>query len=193
MPRGSQTDAAIIVPLRSFVLGKARLADVLDDDARTNLARSMADRVVAAAGDRDLAIVTSAPEVCEWAVARGLTVLEDPGSLDGAAAAGQAWAAAHGHARYAIVHADLPRATSLDAITGDGGNAIAVVVPDHRNDGTPVLSLPTGSPFTFQYGPGSAARHIAEAEVRGLQVRVVHDPDLAFDVDLPADLEALAP
>ena len=66
-----------------------------------------------------------------------------------------------------------------------------MIVPDHRGDGTPVLALPTATPFTFAYGPGSAARHVAEAERRGLTIRRVADPDLAFDVDLPADLEML--
>jgi len=66
-----------------------------------------------------------------------------------------------------------------------------VLVPDHRDDGTPVLSVPVAAPFRFAYGPGSFRRHVAEASRHGLAVRVVRDPDLAFDVDLPADLERL--
>jgi 2-phospho-L-lactate guanylyltransferase len=54
-----------------------------------------------------------------------------------------------------------------------------------------VLSVPIGVPFRFAYGPGSFVRHVAEAERLGLDVRVVRDPDLAFDVDVPADLEQL--
>jgi 2-phospho-L-lactate guanylyltransferase (CobY/MobA/RfbA family) len=66
-----------------------------------------------------------------------------------------------------------------------------VIVPDHRDDGTPVLSLPTRVPFTFAYGPDSAARHTEEAGRRSLRVRILRDPALAFDVDVAADLEAL--
>jgi 2-phospho-L-lactate guanylyltransferase len=65
-------------------------------------------------------------------------------------------------------------------------------VPCHRDDGTNVVSLPAGSPFRFGYGPGSFRRHAAEARRLGLAVRVVRDPELAFDVDLPEDLAALA-
>jgi 2-phospho-L-lactate guanylyltransferase len=54
-----------------------------------------------------------------------------------------------------------------------------------------VLSVPVGVPFRFAYGPGSFRRHVAEAERLGLHVRVVRDPDLAFDVDVPDDLEQL--
>ena len=91
----------------------------------------------------------------------------------------------------AVVHADLPFARSLDAVVTDGGAPVAVIVPDHRDDGTPVLSLPTSVPFTFAYGPDSAARHADEARRRSLSVRILRDPALAFDVDIAADLEAL--
>ena len=182
----------IVVPLRSFTLAKARLAAALDAPARSALIRTMAERVVAAAGTHRVGVVSSAPEVRSWAAAHGLDVVDDPGTLDAAAVAGRRWARALGCTRYAIVHADLPRATSLDAVVADRARSVAVIVPDHRNDGTPVLSLPTAVDFTFAYGPGSAARHELEAKRVGLAVRVVHDPDLAFDVDVPSDLDALA-
>src|SRR3954453_1136844 len=190
-PPDARDDAGGVIPLRSFTDAKVRLASVLTDDARAAFARTMADTVVAAAGNRAVAIVSSAPEVLEWAAALGCTVLDDPGSLDGAADAGRAWARARGFGRVVIVHADLPLARSLDAVPGDGAAPVAVIVPDHRDDGTPVLALPAATPFTFAYGPGSAARHAREAEHRGLSVRIVHDRDLAFDVDVDADLRAL--
>lgn len=183
--------AGVVIPVRSFVSGKARLADVLDETARADLAEAMAGRVVASAGDRPCTIVSNAAEVRAWAARRDLEVLDDPGSLDAAAAAGRTWAQARGLVRYAVVHADLPRITTLDDVLRDGAEPVAVIVADHRGDGTPVLALPTATPFTFAYGPGSAARHMVEAEHRGLAVRRVDDPDLAFDVDVPADLELL--
>ncbi len=192
MPSRSRDDAGIVVPLRSFTLGKVRLAEVLSEAEREHLARTMAECVVAAAGDRPVAIVSSAPEVVEWADNRRFDVVADPGSLDGAAAAGRAWATGRGLDRYAIVHADLPLAESLDAVLDDGGEPVAVIVPDHRDDGTPVLSLPTATPFTFRYGPDSASRHAEEAGRRSLTVRIVRDAALGFDIDLAADLTALA-
>lgn len=191
MPSRSQDDAGIVVPLRSFTLGKARLSEVLSEHARETLARSMAECVVLAAGARPIAVVSSAPEVVTWAHEHDCDVVDDPGSLDGAAAAGHAWATARGLTRFAVVHADLPLARSLDPVVGDGDAAIAVIVPDHRDDGTPVLSLPTATAFTFAYGPDSAQRHAAEARRRELTVRIVHDAELGFDVDLAADLTAL--
>ncbi len=177
--------------MRSFAHGKARLAGVLDEAARATLARTMADRVVDAAGTRPVVVVSSAPDVVTWASARRLQIVDDPGTLDAAADAGRVWARAAGLARVVVVHADLPFATSLDTVAGDGEPAVAIVVPDHRDDGTPVLSLPVATPFAFSYGPGSAARHIAEARRRGLDVRVLRDPALGFDVDVEDDLRTL--
>jgi 2-phospho-L-lactate guanylyltransferase len=191
MPSRSRDDAGIVVPLRSFTLGKARLSAVLSEAERETLARSMAESVVSAAGSRPIVVVSSAAEVVAWALDHGCDVADDPGSLDAAAAAGRNWAEARGLVRYAVVHADLPLARSLDAVVDDGADPVAVVVPDHRDDGTPVLSLPTAAPFTFAYGPGSAARHVAEAERRSLTIRIVRDPALGFDVDLADDLAAL--
>jgi 2-phospho-L-lactate guanylyltransferase len=55
-----------------------------------------------------------------------------------------------------------------------------------------VISLPTAVDFRFGYGPGSFRRHAAEARRHGLAVRVVREPNLGWDVDLPDDLVALA-
>ena len=42
------------------------------------------------------------------------------------------------------------------------------------------------------FGPGSFARHAALGRAAGAAVRVRHVPSLAFDVDTPADVAALA-
>ena len=65
------------------------------------------------------------------------------------------------------------------------------LVPDRRDDGTNVLRLPAGCDFHFAYGPGSFRAHRAEAARLGLPVRVLRDPDLAYDVDWPADVDEL--
>jgi 2-phospho-L-lactate guanylyltransferase len=146
---------------------------------------------VTAAGSTPLLIVSSAPEVKAWAAELDLEVVHDPGSLDDAAAYGRHLLASRGHARVVVAHADLPFVRSLGAVTADGSRPVAVVVPCHRDDGTPILSLPSGPAFRFAYGPGSFRRHIGEARRRGLAVRVVRDPALRHDVDEPADLPLL--
>jgi 2-phospho-L-lactate guanylyltransferase len=151
----------------------------------------MADAVVAAAGARAIVVVSSAPEVAAWCETHGLARLEDPGSLDAAAGAGRGWVRDCGLARVVIVHGDLPFATTLDGVAGDGPAPVAVLVPDHRGDGTPVCSVPVDAPFEFSYGAGSFARHVAAAARAELEVRIERDPALGFDVDIPEDLARL--
>jgi 2-phospho-L-lactate guanylyltransferase len=93
-----------------------------------------------------------------------------------------------------VAHADLPRATDLADVgtggdpVGEGGTSGITLVPDRYGNGTNVIALPTGAGFHFSYGPGSFARHRAEALRIGFTPRILDRPDLAWDVDEPSDL-----
>jgi 2-phospho-L-lactate guanylyltransferase len=178
----------VVVPIRAFALGKARLAEHLASEDRAELAQRLAECVVTAAVGLPVLVVSSDDDVRRWAAARSLAIIDDPGSLDEAASAGRSWFAAAGAVRVVVAHADLPRVRTFRRVIGDHGQPIVTLVPCHRDDGTPVLSVPAHGEFAFHYGPGSFRRHATEARRRGLGVRVVRDPDLAFDVDTPDDL-----
>ena len=183
---------AVVIPIRSFEAGKSRLGAKLDPARRADLLQSMAENVVTAAGTMPVAVVSNAPEVRSWAATLGLTILDDPGTLDLAAAAGLGWAAAAGFGRIVVAHADLPLATNLAPVAADGLRPVVTAVPCHRDDGTPVLSLPTAATgFVFAYGPGSFRRHAASARAAGLAFRVRRDRRLGRDVDAPEDLVGL--
>jgi 2-phospho-L-lactate guanylyltransferase len=177
---------AILVPVKAFAQAKRRLADVLDDGDRAELARSMATVVVRAAGDRPVTVVCDDDAVRAWALDLGLDVVWAPAlGLNGAVEAGVDHLAAHGVDRAIVAHADLPLAVDLTWVSDFAG---VTLVPDRHGDGTNVACVPTGAGFRFGYGPGSCARHEAEAVRLGLPVRVVPDVRLGWDVDTPADL-----
>lgn len=188
--RAGTPAAGVVVPVRAFALGKSRLGSHLGADERAGLVRAMADRVVSAAGELPVAVVTGDAEVARWASGRGVLLVDDPGGLDAAVAAGVSAVAALGVARVVVAHGDLPEARSLAGLADPGSLPLVVAVPCHRDDGTPVLSLPAADAarFGFAYGPGSFRRHLAEARRLGLAVRVVRRPDLRHDVDRPDDL-----
>lgn len=187
----------MLVPVKAFHLAKLRLAPALGRAARAELARTMATQVVRAAGTLPVAVVCDDGAVAAWAGAHGAHVIWRPGrGLNGAVTDGVAALAAR-HVTTAIVaHADLPHAIDLTWLApersgaGEGAAPGVTVVPDRREDGTNVIVVPTTAGFTFAYGPGSFARHLAEAERLGLPVRVVREPRLGWDVDVPADLVA---
>jgi len=179
----------VLIPIKAFADAKGRLAGAVDADGRADLARTMASTVVAAAAPLPVTVVCDDDGVDAWARSVGAAVIRVHGpGLNRAVEAGVAALAADGVSQVVIAHADLPRATRLDHCAATQG---ITLVPDRNLDGTPVLSVPTDAGFRFAYGPGSYAAHVAEAERLGLPWRSLHDPDLAFDVDDPADLEGL--
>lgn len=180
---------AVLIPVKAFGAAKGRLAEVLDAEARADLARSMAAIVVAAAAPLPVTVVCDDDDVDAWARSVGADVVRVDGpGLNRAVEAGMDALAADGVAMVVVAHADLPRATRLDHCAGFDG---ITLVPDRHHDGTPVAAVPTGTGFRFAYGSGSFAAHVAEAERLGLAWRSLLDPDLAWDVDGPDDLAAL--
>lgn len=180
------SSAAVVVPVKAFRAAKVRLATALDPPARAALARQLAGVVVAAAAPLPVVVVCDDDEVRTWARSAGAEVVWCPGrGLNGAVADGVAALRADGVDTAVVAHADLPLATSLAWVADFAG---VTLVPDRHHDGTNVVAVPTGAGFVFAYGRGSFARHRAEAVRRGLPLRVVDDPALGWDVDLPRDL-----
>ena len=188
----------VLIPVKGFERAKGRLAERLDEAQRSELARTMAERVVRAAEPLPTWIVCDSHEVAQWARDVGAAVLrveaeglnpslteatqrlrdvDDANDDDGVAPT-----------HVVIAHADLPRAETLDGLSETG---TVTIVPDRHLDGTNVLSLPLGTGFEFHYGPGSFAAHCEEALRRGLDLRVHRVPALEWDIDTPDDLDAL--
>jgi 2-phospho-L-lactate guanylyltransferase len=177
---------AVLVPIKAFHEAKRRLDRALSPSERAELARAMAARVLDAAAPLPVAVVCDDNDVADWARERGALVVWEPGrGLNGAVEAGvdHLWRA--GVSQITVSHADLPMASGL----ADVGTAPGItLVPDRYRNGTNVIALPVDAGFRFSYGPGSFARHHAEAERLGLPLRVLDLPDLAWDIDEPGDV-----
>src|SRR4051812_7476650 len=94
--------AGVVIPIRAFAVGKARLSETLDDAPRAELAERMADQVLAAARPLPVVVVSSAEDVRAWGDRHRVDVIDDPGGLDAAAIAGVAWCAGHGMVRAVV-------------------------------------------------------------------------------------------
>ncbi|HEX6417224.1 MAG TPA: 2-phospho-L-lactate guanylyltransferase [Acidimicrobiales bacterium] len=180
------TSAAVVVPVKAFTQAKVRLAGALDPGERAALARHMAGIVLHAAAPLPVVVVCDDEEVRAWAEAAGARVVWCPGrGLNGAVSDGVAALRDDGVSQAIVAHADLPLATRLDWLADFPGVSL---VPDRRSDGTNVLVVPADAGFVFSYGAGSFGRHRVEAARLGLPARIVQDPDLGWDVDVPTDL-----
>lgn len=187
--------AVVLIPVKAFTQAKRRLSTALSGEARAVLAQRFANTVVDAACDLPVAIVCDDDAVIRWARSRQLLVLHEPGTgLNAAVSTAVAQLRDAGVQRAVVVHSDLPLARDLRWLAHESGITLA---PDHRHDGTNALSLPLVGEvldnFEFAYGVGSFLRHheqaLAIADRFGICTRVVDDPDLDHDVDVPDDLD----
>ena len=176
------------VPVKAFAQAKKRLSPVLGPTERAALAAGMAERVLSAASPLPVYVVCDDSGVASWAAEHGAQVISTPGlGLNGAVTEAVIRLATLGHDRVIVAHGDLPLATKLAWLAEAEG---ITLVPDRREDGTNVISVPSACGFRFAYGPGSLQRHMEEAQRTGLEWRVVHDRQLGWDVDVPTDIVA---
>lgn len=177
----------MLVPVKRFAAAKGRLASVVGDDDRVRFAAWMAGRVLDAVAELPTFVACDDDGVRAWAERRGATVLWGAGlGLNGAVDDGVRRIGERGHDHVIVAHSDLPRPGPLPTLARAG---CTVLVPDRRHDGTNVMSFPTATPLSADYGAGSFLRHLDQALARGdTTVELRADRDLSLDVDTPIDL-----
>jgi 2-phospho-L-lactate guanylyltransferase len=174
-----------ILPVKSFHLGKGRLAGILDSRSRMRLGVAFAARTVETAEAAGLLplLVAGDHEVGKWALRRAIPFVPDPGrGLSEAARQGVIWAG-HSSSRWLVLHSDLPLLSRADlaalAAPLDGGES--VIAPSADAGTSAIGSL---GEFGFSYGPGSFPRHLARLP----DAKVISRVGLLHDVDSPEDL-----
>ena len=186
-------DAAVLIPVKRFALAKRRLAGLLDDDQRVDLAQWLAGRVVAAAGTLPVFVACEDEAVAAWADTVGAEVLWTPGlGLNGAVESSRTTISGKGFDHLVIAHSDLPLAgRPLRRWPSAGRSASSPIAP---------AAAPTccrcrsRRAIAISYGTGSFDAHLTQAlalagdQRPGLRVEVRRDPRLALDVDTPDDL-----
>src|SRR5437868_15349223 len=134
---------AVLVPVKAFADAKLRLAPALPAAERSRLAQTMATHVLEVARPLPVAVVCDDPAVADWARGEGALVVWEPGrGLNGAVQAGVERLAVAGVRQVVVAHADLPLAGPLAWAARFPG---VTLVPDRRDDGTNVVSVPTGT------------------------------------------------
>ena len=186
-PYARQVPVVAIVPVKTFSLGKGRLADSLSPLNRERLGQIFAERTVEIAESAGLIplVVAGDSAVGEWALLNGIPSSPDPGEgLSAAAAEGVAWAGLSS-ADWMVIHSDLPLLTPgdlephLDEIGGGG-----VLLAPSADGGTSVFG--GSGQVNFSYGPGSFSRHFAANP----ESKVAVSLGLLHDVDSPNDLRS---
>jgi 2-phospho-L-lactate/phosphoenolpyruvate guanylyltransferase len=182
------------VPVKARSAGKQRLATALPEPARAQLVRLMLRHVLGVLADCPEIdnILVMSPERDE--VPPGIEWLSDPAAqMNDALLLAVRELQARGATCVAIIAADLPllAAAEVRELVRAGVASGTAIAPDRGGTGTNALCVRLPTAFRFQFGPGSFAAHSEQLMAGGRAPLAVAQAGLAFDVDLPADLETL--
>jgi 2-phospho-L-lactate guanylyltransferase len=189
----------ILVPVKDLGTAKQRLASVLPQEKRTQLAEAMLEDVLAALaawnGHPPVALVTSYSPAMEFARRYGFAVIEDHENLGESEAIAMATRVAvqRGASETMVVPGDMPLVTTDEFITAYNAapqeGVLLVPSGDGRGSNT-VLRRPADL-IPLRFGNDSFVPHREAARATGKAVVVLELPGIGLDIDTPEDLAAL--
>lgn len=185
-----------IVPVKALQLAKSRLAPSLAPAGRRALVLEMLGRVLHTLNHPVITTIwlsSADPLLLAVGIAWGARPLYDTaGELNGALEQARSTAWAAGATALLVVPADIPLINSEDVdslVAALANGADVVLAPDSSGSGTNALALQRHAELPFRFGSASALHHQAEAAVRGLRTDRIFSATLAFDIDLPSNLD----
>jgi 2-phospho-L-lactate guanylyltransferase len=190
----------ILVPVKNLAGAKQRLAAVLDQPARTELAQAMLLDVLETlahwAHRPDVGIVTSDPFALELADRFHFTVIADHanrGETDAIETATR-YCESHGVNSSLVIPGDIPliQSSELEKIIAAAPVEGSVLVPAADGRGTNAIFRRPAGLFPARFGNDSFKPHHAAAQATGKPCIVLSLPGIALDVDNPEDLRSLA-
>jgi 2-phospho-L-lactate guanylyltransferase len=192
---------ALLIPVKGFSDAKKRLAPHFSPAARHALAVALFQdffAVVARTHGLDrIFVVSSEQVVLSRSAELGFECISESGQVSESASvdAASGWCAAHGVDSLLRLPVDLPilEPGDISSLIEQKPPAPGMlIVPSRDGDGTNALLRTPPDLFPSRFGPGSFARHLAEAEAVGAQVRIARNSRLELDIDELDDLHAFA-
>jgi 2-phospho-L-lactate guanylyltransferase len=189
----------IIVPVKSFDMAKRRLASVLSEAERRELARIMLidllGMLVQVANASGVLVISREPAAEALAAAHGAEFIPEEGQgLCAAVMQGAQYVAARGEPSMLMIPSDVPLASAaeIDRLILSHPAAPAVsIVSDLEGVGTNAIACSPPDFMPFLFGARSYAAHCQQAEARGARVNTLRLSGLSLDVDTPEDLRRL--
>ena len=190
----------ILVPVKSLANAKQRLASVLDQPTRTELAQAMLFDVLETLATwtnrPEVGIVTSDSFAIELARRFEFEVIPDNANrseTDAIEMATKVCESRHVDSTL-VVPGDIPliNASELDQILEAAPVEGSVLVPAADGRGTNAAWRRPAGLFSLRFGNDSFKPHLAAARATQKQYVVLSLPGIALDIDNPSDLRQLA-
>ena len=188
----------ILVPVKNLANAKQRLAHVLEQSARTELAHAMLadvlDALAECAAD-DVSLVTSDPFAVELADHYRFAVIPDDSNLSETAAIEMATRTceSRGTQGTLVIPADIPliEAADIRSIYESAPANGTVLVPSADQRGTNAALRRPAALFPLRFGNDSFMPHLVAAIATRTTCVVLSLPRIALDIDTPEDLQQL--
>jgi 2-phospho-L-lactate guanylyltransferase len=189
----------ILVPIKNTASAKQRLAPVLDQPARTQLAQAMLADVLTTLHEwknrPKVGIVTSDPYATKLAAEYQFEVIPDPENPGetGAIEMATRVCVERGEDSTLVIPADIPLIESweLEEMYKHAPAEGSVLVPAGDGRGTNAAFRRPAGLFPLRFGNDSFKPHHAAAQATGKPCVVLNLPGIAVDVDNPPDLRQL--
>jgi 2-phospho-L-lactate guanylyltransferase len=191
----------ILIPVKDLTRAKQRLAPLMTQEERTRLAWTMLENTFAAAAqarnvDR-IAVVTLYAPAIELARKFGMELIAESEQVSESVSVdfGSREAKTRGATSVLRLPIDLPLITAADieaVLECDGEHDVrppaVVIVPSRDGTGTNAILRRPPDLFPSHFGPGSLAKHLAEAKRAMADCMVIDLPRIALDIDDPDDI-----
>jgi 2-phospho-L-lactate guanylyltransferase len=190
----------ILVPVKSLANAKQRLASVLDQPTRTELAEAMLfdvlDTLHTWTSCPAVSIVTSDPFALELARRFEFQIIPDDANRSETDAIEMATrlCEARGVDSTLVIPGDIPliKTSELEKILQAAPDRGSVLVPAADGRGTNAVWRRPAGLFPLRFGNDSFKPHLAAARATQKPCVVLSLPGIALDIDNPADLRELA-
>ena len=189
----------ILVPIKNTASAKQRLASILDQPARTQLAQAMLHDVLTALyrwkKRPTVGIVTGDLYAAKLAAEYQFEVIpdpDDPGETGAIEMATQV-CIERGEESTLVIPADIPliEGWELEEVLDHAPKEGSVLVPAGDGRGTNAAFRRPANLFPLRFGNDSFKPHHAAAQATGKPCVVLKLPGIAVDVDNPPDLQQL--
>jgi 2-phospho-L-lactate/phosphoenolpyruvate guanylyltransferase len=186
-----------VVPVKPLRRGKSRLAEVLSEEERTILNRTLlshtVDTLKAIPEIEHVLVVSRDPAALALARDHGARTVLENGTPELNTALTRATVVVKNYTSRGIiiVPADLPLITPQEIsymLECAKEPPVVVIAPDRHKTGTNALLISPVGLIQYDFGEGSFQRHCERARQTGARLVICDLPSLALDVDLPEDL-----
>ena len=187
----------ILIPVKNLSSAKQRLAAVLDQQARTELAHAMLHDVVAAIAAWPArpacTLVTGDPFALDLAQHYDFEIIPDPSNPGetGAIEMATQLCVSRGIESTLVIPADIPliQANEIKEILANAPAEGSVLAPAADGRGTNAAFRRPANLFPLRFGNDSFKPHLEAAKGTGKPCVVLQLPNLVVDVDNPEDLQ----